>query len=158
MFIGIITIKQRSVCSIMRYRIKWCDHQQKVNWQFTNISRSTYLVFHLEASVVQLFLSEAHREKTLFEPLLFLLSFCHLSLCLSLCPVSRPVFYFFLLCSSRVVLGGPVLPETPGTSPLSVFSLFTFRLLSLSTLYLLLLNFLSLSIPPTSKRQKGKPS
>lgn len=51
---------------------------------------------------------------------------------LSLCPVFRPLFYFFLLCSSRVALSGPVLPETPGTSPLSIFSTFPFRLLSLS--------------------------
>lgn len=41
-------------------------------------------------------------------------------------------FTFSRLCSSRVVLSGPVLPETPGTSPLSVFSLFPLRLLSLS--------------------------
>lgn len=91
------------------------------------------LVYHLEASVVQLFLSEARGEKTLSEPLLSLLSFCHASLSLPLSPLfPGHTFTFSRLCSSRVVLSGPVLPETPGTSPLSVFSLFPLRLLSLS--------------------------
>lgn len=46
---------------------------------------------------VQLFLRicEAHRVMTLWEPLLSLLSFCHVSVSLHLCPVSRPAFYFF---------------------------------------------------------------
>lgn len=83
--------------------------------------------------MVQLFLSEARGEKTLSEPLLSLLSFCHASLSLPLSPLfPGHTFTFSRLCSSRVVLSGPVLPETPGTSPLSVFSLFPLRLLSLS--------------------------
>lgn len=83
--------------------------------------------------MVQLFLSEARGVKTLSEPLLSLLSFCHASLSLPLSPLfPGHTFTFSRLCSSRVVLSGPVLPETPGTSPLSVFSLFPLRLLSLS--------------------------
>lgn len=72
------------------------------------------LVYHLEASVVQLFLSEARGENTLSEPLLSLLSFCHASLSLPLSPLfPGHTFTFSRLCSSRVVLSGPVLPETP---------------------------------------------
>lgn len=74
-------------------------------------------------------------------------------------------FYFFISSSPRVVLSGPVLPETPSTSPLSVFFLFPFRLLSLLTLYLLPLNFLSFSLShshfpshPLLRDKKGKPS
>lgn len=76
---------------------------------------------------------------------------------LSLCPVFRPLF-LFLLCSSRVVLSGPVLPETPSTSTLAIFSIFPFRLLYLSfSSSLSILTFTlsaPLSIPQTSNRLK----
>lgn len=143
----------------MRYLLKWYAYQQQNNWQHSNVSRLTLFGFHLKASVIQLFLSEAQRQMTLSEPLLFLLSFCYHSLSLSALFPGQ-FFYFFISSSSRVVLGGPVLPETPGTSPLSVFSPFPFRLLSLNALppsaelSLVLPLSQSLSIPPTSERQK----
>lgn len=148
------SLKKTGQGAVFCVHIKWQLYQQEVKWKYTNNSRLTYLVFHLQASVVQLFLSKARRGKTLFEPLLFLRSFCRLSLSLSHCPVFRPLFYFFLLCSSRVALSGPVLPETPGTSPLSIFSTFPFRLLSPSLSLLTLPLSAQLSIPHTSKRLK----
>lgn len=85
-------------------------------------------------------------------------SFCHISP--SLCPVSRPFFYFFRLSSSRVVLSGPVLPETPRTSPFSVFS-FSFQTslvlsLTLNTLPLSTYFFLFLSLSPSHPPPKDK--
>ena len=117
------------------------------------------LVYHLEASAVQLFLSEAHGEKTLSEPLLSLLSVCHASLSLPFSPLfPGHSFIFSRHCSSRVVLSGPVLPETP--RHISSFCLLSFP--SQASVCLSLSLSLSLSLPlsiltPT-KREKGKPS
>lgn len=91
---------------------------------------------------------------TSWEPLLSLLSFCHVSLCLHHCPVSSLFFYFLLfsvfpgLCSvAQFCL------RHPSTSPLPISSLLPFRLLppslSSSSICLFILLFLSRAPSPS---------
>lgn len=108
-------------------------HQQKVRWLFTNISRSTYwfIISRLQWSNCS---SVKLAEKRLY-----------LSLSSPFSPSVMPHFLSLSLpCFQATLLLflGSVLPglcsvaqfclRLPGTSPLSVFSLFPLRLLSLS--------------------------
>lgn len=95
--------------------LHWCHCQQQVDWLIKHFQIHLFGFSSPGFSHPTVPERSSQRADFIWASPPPSLSSCHVSLSLSPPPpVSRPGFYFFSpFCSSRVVLSGPVLPETP---------------------------------------------
>lgn len=148
-----MTSSQWCLCSlnkVIEYKVL-----MNVNWLFRNISRPTCLIFHLKASLAQLFLSNSWSSR-------LYLSFSSPSVKSPfLSPSLSPLFsgQSFIFYNSLFFQGCAQWPISALDVPAHLFSpssLLGFSLFYRSSFVCLLLT--PPSPPPPNKRQEGKPS